>query len=76
MNSEKAAPCCSSDRLIYTNLQFQSNQREQLPIQRLPTSEEQQTEEGLLYNYTTECTSVTKVRFCINWKEGGRTKLN
>lgn len=36
------------------------DQPEQLPIHRLPNSEERQTEEGLLSNYATDCTSVTK----------------
>jgi zinc transporter ZupT len=37
-----------------------NDQREQLPIHRLPNSEEQQTEEGLLSNYARDSTSVTK----------------
>jgi len=76
MNSEKAVPCCGHNILIYTNLQFQNDQREQLPIHRLPNSEEQQTEEGLLSNYARDSTSVTKVRFHISWKEVGCAKTN
>jgi len=76
MNSEKAAPCCGHNVLIYTNLQFQNDQREQLPIHRLPNSEERQTEEGLLSNYAGDSTSVTTVRFHISWKQAGCAKTN
>lgn len=62
---QKAVPCCGHNMLIYTNLQFQNDQREQLPIHRLPNSEERQTEEGLLSNQARDSTSVTKVRFCM-----------
>ena len=75
MKREKAVPCCVHNILIYTNLPFQ-NDREQLPDHRLPNSEERQTEEGLLSNYARDCTSVTKVRFRISWKEVGCAKIN
>ena len=76
MNGEKAGPCCGHTLLIYTNLQFQNDQREQLPIHRLPNSEEQQTEEGLLSDCAGDSTSVTKVRFRISWKKVGCAKMN
>lgn len=76
MKSEKAIPCCGHNILIYTNMQFQNDQQEQLPIHRLPNSEEQQTEEGLLSDNARDSTSVTKVRFLISWKEVGCAKTN
>jgi len=76
MNSKKAVPCCGHNILIYINMQFQNDQREQLPIHRLSNSEEQRTEEGLLSNYARDSTSVTKVRFHISWKEVGCAKMN
>jgi hypothetical protein len=46
-------------------MHFQNEYGEQLPIQRLPNSDGDvsQNEEGLLSNSTTHCTSAMKVRF-------------